>query len=120
MNKREVILGGVSAAPHVGADYLAPNRADLYVRPNMAELLAAEFGMTLDPRGGNVLIRIPPTEAWSFLESASSSDQLIRYAPPAVVAADLLDIHQDRARSAADRLLDRLAADVHRDLEKQR
>lgn len=104
----EVVMSGVSAAAAVGADYLAPNRAEVYVRPDKAENLVAEFGMSLDAQRGNLLIRVPPIEVWPFLAPGLAPDPRARYAPPAVVGADLLDVQEDRALIAAARLLDPL------------
>jgi excisionase family DNA binding protein len=118
VSDREVVMGGVSAAAAVGADYLAPNRAEVYVRPDKSENLVAEFGMALDPQRGNLLIRVPPIEAWPFLASAPSLEQRGQYAPAAVVAADLLDIREDRAQSAAAGLLGSLSPDFMRNQEK--
>ena len=102
----EVVIGGVSAAAIVGADYVAPNKAEVYVRHSKAANdLEAKFGMIIDQARGNLLVRVPPEQGWAFLAMASSSDDQRRYAPAPVVAADLLDIQEDRAQAAAAGLL---------------
>lgn len=96
----DVVTAGVSAAMQAGADYVAPGRAEIYAHPDKVDGLEAAFGMVRDHQRGNLLVRIPPAEVWPFLTSANGTD-----APLPVVAADLLDIHEDRADAAAAGLL---------------
>jgi excisionase family DNA binding protein len=107
---REVVMGGASAAAAVGADYVAPNRVEVYVHPDSVEILVAEFGIAPDSRRGNLVLRVPPMEAWSYLTSSPSPQERGQYAPAPVVAADLLDIREDRAQAAASQLLASLLA----------
>lgn len=100
----EVVRAGVSAAPRVGADYVAPGRAEVYVHPDRIGKLEAAFGLVPDDHGGNLVVRIPPASAWPFLISEG------RDAPAPVVAADLLDAKEDRAVLAAAGVLEPLLA----------
>ncbi|MFD5766948.1 type IV toxin-antitoxin system AbiEi family antitoxin [Streptomyces sp. NPDC127049] len=104
----DVVRAGVSATGDVGADYVAPGRAEVYVRPGKVGELAAEFGMVRDHERGNLVVRVPPADAWPFLASITGA------APSSVVAADLLDIHEDRADAAAAGLLRPLLAHCSR------
>jgi excisionase family DNA binding protein len=99
----DAVPAGVSAAARVGADYMAPGRAEIYAHPDKVGELELVFGMARTDQGGNLVVRIPPAEAWPFLTSSAGAD-----APSPVVAADLLDIREDRADSAAAGLLDPL------------
>jgi hypothetical protein len=109
----DVVRAGVSAAPRVGADYVAPGRAEVYVHPERLGELEAEFGLVADSEQGNLVVRVPPAGAWSFLQSGSSEsadhiDGDGKDAPASVVAADLLDAHEDRANVAAAGILEPL------------
>jgi excisionase family DNA binding protein len=97
----DVVRTGVSATGEVRADYVAPGRAEVYVRPDKVGELTTEFGMISDPQWGNLVVRIPPAGQWLFLSSFLREG----VAPPVVVAADLLDISEDRADAAAAGLL---------------
>ncbi|MFF3455445.1 type IV toxin-antitoxin system AbiEi family antitoxin [Streptomyces sp. NPDC002730] len=101
----EAVRAGVSAAAQVGADYVAPGRAEIYAHPDKLGKLEESFGMLRDHQRGNLVVRIPPAEMWPFLTSVKGAD-----APPSVVAADLLDIQEDRADAAAVALLRPLLA----------
>ncbi|WP_374207226.1 type IV toxin-antitoxin system AbiEi family antitoxin [Streptomyces sp. APSN-46.1] len=102
--------GGASAAAQAGADYVALGRAEIYVHPDRVDKLEAEFGMVRDEERGNVSLRIPPAEMWSFLTSRSETCGQGHDAPASVVAADLLDLHEGRADAAAAGLLESLLA----------
>ncbi|WP_327343307.1 helix-turn-helix domain-containing protein [Streptomyces europaeiscabiei] len=106
----DVVRGGTSAATHVGADYVAPGRAEIYVHPDRVGKLEAGFGLVRDSTRGNLLVRIPPSEVWPFLRSGPDTSAEGRDAPVSVVAADLLDIQEDRADTAAADLLRHLGA----------
>jgi excisionase family DNA binding protein len=97
----DVVRTGVSAAPRVGADYVAPGRAEIYVHPDRVGKLEAGFGLVLDAHGGNLVVRVPSATAWTFLVSAEWDEREGRDAPAPVVAADLLDTREDRAVAAA-------------------
>lgn len=102
----DVVRTGVSAAPRVGADYVALGRAELYVHPHRVGALEAEFGMLPDGERGNLVARIPPACVWTFLRSGPGgpgprSGEGGADAPAPVVAADLLDAQEERASVAA-------------------
>lgn len=107
---QDVVRGGASAAAQVGADYVALGRAEIYVHPGRVERLEAEFGLVRDEERGNVSLRIPPAEMWSFLTSRPGTAGQGHDAPASVVAADLLDLHEGRADAAAAGLLGSLLA----------
>lgn len=110
LTAQDVVRGGVSAAAQVGADYVALGRAEIYVHPDGVGELEAEFGMVRDEARGNVSLRIPPAEMWSFLTSRPGTAGQGHDAPTSVVAADLLDLHEGRADAAAAGLLESLLA----------
>jgi hypothetical protein len=119
LSRPDVVRAGVSAAPRVGADYVAPGRAEVYVHPERLGKLEAEFGLVLDSERGNLVVRVPPVSAWSFLQSGSGepagqADGEGKDAPASVVAADLLDAHEDRASVAAAGILEPLLAHPER------
>lgn len=103
----DVVRGGVSAAARVGASYLAPGKAEIYVHPDKVGKLEAGFGLARDNAAGNLLMHVAPAEAWPFLRSDAAPGES-GDAPAAVVAADLLDSEEDRAETAASELLQRL------------
>ena len=108
LDEADVVRAGASAAPRVGADYVAPGRAEIYVHPERIGKLEAAFGLVLDARRGNLVVRVPPADAWPFLVSAAGDADEGKDAPAAVVAADLLDAHEDRAGVAAVGILESL------------
>lgn len=106
----DVVRAGASAAPRVGADYVAPGRAEIYVHPDRIGKLEAAFGLVLDAQGGNLVVRVPPASAWSFLVSDVHEAEDGKDAPAPVIAADLLDTKEDRAVVAAAGILEPLLA----------
>ncbi|MEV4875593.1 type IV toxin-antitoxin system AbiEi family antitoxin [Streptomyces cyaneofuscatus] len=110
LDDADVVRAGASAAPRVGADYVAPGRAEIYVHPERIGKLEAAFGLVLDAHGGNLLVRVPPASAWPFLVSAQQAADEGVDAPPSVIAADLLDAKEDRALVAAAGILKPLLA----------
>ncbi|HEY5834381.1 hypothetical protein [Streptomyces sp.] len=111
----DVVRAGVSAAPRIGADYVAPGQAEVYVHPERLGTLEAEFGMMPDAEQGNLVVRVPPVSAWPFLQSGSGEHESQagergKDAPSSVVAADLLDAHEDRASVAAVGIIEPLLA----------
>ncbi|WP_226651482.1 type IV toxin-antitoxin system AbiEi family antitoxin [Streptomyces hydrogenans] len=106
----DVVRAGVSAAPRVGADYVAPGRAEVYVHPERIQKLEETFGLVLDAKRGNLIVRVPPASAWPFLAPESQASREGHDAPASVVAADLLDAHEDRASVAAEAILEPLLA----------
>ncbi|MFE1267557.1 helix-turn-helix domain-containing protein [Streptomyces sp. NPDC058758] len=105
-----VVRAGASAAPRVGADYVAPGRAEVYVHPERLQELEEAFGLVPDAQRGNLIVRVPPASAWPFLVPDSQAPCEGRDAPAPVVAADLLDAHEDRASVAAEGILEPLLA----------
>jgi hypothetical protein len=101
----DVVRAGVSAAPRAGADYVAPEQAEVYVRPDRVHRLEAHYGLLRDHERGNLLVRIPPAEAWPVLQTSRAAAVGGSDAPAAVIAADLLDRPDDRAHAAAAALL---------------
>ncbi|MEU6536622.1 type IV toxin-antitoxin system AbiEi family antitoxin [Streptomyces sp. NPDC047000] len=110
LSHSDVVRAGASAAPRVGADYVAPGRAEVYVHPDRISELEAAFGLVPDARGGNLVVRVPPASAWAFLVSDVCEAQEGRDAPTPVIAADLLDAKEDRAIAAAAGILEPLLA----------
>lgn len=110
LDDADVVRAGVSAAPRVGADYVAPGRGEVYVHPERVGKLEAAFGLVLDYQRGNLVVRVPPASAWPLLVSAVREVDTGRDAPAPVVAADLLDTHEDRASVAAVGILKPLLA----------
>ncbi|WP_369293453.1 type IV toxin-antitoxin system AbiEi family antitoxin [Streptomyces sp. TX20-6-3] len=106
----DVVRAGASAAPRVGADYVAPGRAEVYVHPDRIQELEQAFGLVPDAQRGNLIVRVPPASAWPFLAPDSQASREGHDAPASVVAADLLDAHEDRASVAAEGILEPLLA----------
>lgn len=92
------MLSGASAASHHGADLLAFEQIEAYVREKDLDALRREYGLRRpsDGQAANVVVRVPEPD-WPF-----SPD--LRVAPPLVVAADLLDAGDARSVRAARRL----------------
>ena len=110
IEKQDVVRAGASAAPRVGADYVAPGRAEVYVHPERIRELEEAFGLVPDAHRGNLIVRVPPASAWPFLAPDSQASREGHDAPASVVAADLLDAHEDRASVAAEGILEPLLA----------
>jgi excisionase family DNA binding protein len=100
----DVVRGGLSAR-YPATGYVAPGRAEIYVHPDRVGKLEAGFGLARNNERGNLLMHVPPAEAWSFLRPESDKSAAGGDAPAAVVAADLLDLQEDRAETAAGELL---------------
>ena len=94
-----LLLSGVSAAHEHGADIVAVNEVEAYVRAKDLEDVRAEYALQPPERGlrTNVVLRAPRPD-WPFPES-------IRFAPRLVVAADLIDAGDERSRRAGRALL---------------
>lgn len=105
-----VVRGGAGAATQLGADYVAPGHVEIYVHPSGLSELEQGFGMIHDNRRGNLLVRIPPADAWPVLVPASDRGRNGHDAPAPVVACDLLDLHEGRADAAAIGILRPLVA----------
>jgi excisionase family DNA binding protein len=94
-----IVLGGVSAAAHHGADVIAVDRVEGYVRADDLDDVRRAYALRPPPDGdsANVVLRVP-APAWPFSEGE-------RYAPPLVVAADLREAGDERSIRAALGLL---------------
>ena len=94
-----VVLGGVSAAVHHGADVLGLDSLEGYVRGEDLAALRREYGLRDPGRAdaANVLLRVP-LPVWPFAAGE-------RYAPRLVVAADLREAGDERSIRAARDLL---------------
>jgi excisionase family DNA binding protein len=95
----QVVLGGVSAAAHHGADVIALDRVEGYVRAADLDDVQRTYALRppADGEGADVVLRVP-APAWPFSEGE-------RYAPRLVVAADLREAGDDRSVRAALGLL---------------
>jgi hypothetical protein len=96
---RRVVLGGVSAAVHHGAEVLGLDRLEGYVRAEDFDGLRREYALREPgPRDvANVLLRVP-LPAWPFAPGE-------RHAPRLVVATDLREAGDERSTRAARDLL---------------
>ena len=96
-----VVLGGVSAAPHVKADLIDPNdHLEAYIRERDLEGLVRRFALNADAERPNVVLRVVTTELWPFAPDT-------RFCPPVVVALDLIETSDSRSRRAGFDLLQR-------------
>lgn len=94
-----IVLGGVSAAAHHGADVIAVDRVEGYVRTEDLDDVRTAYALRPpgDDEGANVVLRVP-APAWPFSEGEP-------YAPRLVVAADLREAGDDRSVRAGLGLL---------------
>lgn len=94
------VLSGVAAASHYGIDLVGDvDDVELYVEPEHFHDLVARKRINLAPQVPNVLIRVPfSAEVLHF------SDDHAGFAPPAAVAADLVDFGDERSIRAAHQL----------------
>jgi excisionase family DNA binding protein len=94
-----LVLGGVSAASHHGADVIAVDRLEGYVRANDLEDVRQTYALRPPGEGdsANTVLRVP-APAWPFPEGE-------HFAPRLVVAADLRDTGDERSVRAARGLL---------------
>jgi hypothetical protein len=94
-----IVLGGISAAAHHGADVLAVDRLEGYVRADDLADIERSYALRLPGQGegANVVLRVP-APAWPFAEGE-------RCAPRVVVAADLREAGDERSVRAARGLL---------------
>jgi excisionase family DNA binding protein len=94
-----LVLSGVSAAAHHGADIIALDDVEAYVREGDLGKVRRGQGLRPPAQGdvANVLLRVPRPE-WPFAPGD-------RYAPRLVVAADLLDAGDERSVRAARALI---------------
>jgi len=99
-----LVASGVSArSTRVGI--AARGQIEGYVRPDDVEEVVRAYGLRKAPANrANVILRVPAC-TWPF-------DEDEREAPPAVVAADVLDAGDSRSVSEARRILAELAKSV--------
>ncbi|MCT2586705.1 excisionase family DNA-binding protein [Actinophytocola gossypii] len=97
----QAAASGVRAARHYGLDLQAGrDEVELYVDADRFHELVGAKRIRLDPREPNVLIRVPRhSPVLAFSEAHRG------FAPPAAVAADLLDAGDERSVRAARQLL---------------
>ncbi|MEW6582932.1 MAG: helix-turn-helix domain-containing protein [Actinomycetota bacterium] len=94
-----LVRAGVTGALNYGADVIALELIEGYVRPGDLDPLAAAYALQVASEGReNVILRVPIGN-WPFEGGA-------RVAPRAVVAVDLIDSGDDRSVRAGHRLLD--------------
>jgi excisionase family DNA binding protein len=94
-----IVLGGVSAAGHHGADVIAVERLEGYVRADDLPRVMRAYGLRPPDHGegSNVVLRVPAA-AWPFADGE-------RHAPRLVVGADLREAGDERSVRAARELL---------------
>ncbi len=98
-----LVLAGGSAAQHHGADLIALERVEAYVRePDLAPLVAQYALRPAHAGAENVLVRIPSPE-WPFAPGS-------RFVAAAVVGVDLVDAADERSVWAGRALLRRVVA----------
>jgi hypothetical protein len=108
----DVVVGGVSAAPYVGADIVAVSSVEIYTTPDAEERLVRDYGLEVADDQPNVLIRTAEETTLNALShEADTSQGIRRLAVAAVVAADLADANDARTRRAAVQLLRTLLDD---------
>lgn len=96
-----LILGGASAAQYHGADLVALDHVEGYVRRDDLESIVAAYAMGPAIAGAeNVLLRVP-APSWPF-----PAGSLV--APAAVAAVDLVDAGDERSVRAGRALLRRI------------
>jgi hypothetical protein len=95
-----LVLSGVSAAGQHGADIIALDQVEAYVRSEDLEQVRREYAMRSPSPDApaNVTLRVPRPN-WPFPASE-------RVAPALVVAADLMDAGDERSVRAARALIE--------------
>jgi len=95
----EVVRGGISAAAEHGADLVAGNGFEGYVRAGDLDEFVSRFGLDDQAARPNVSLRIVRDVAWPFRLGQGSAGR-------AVIAVDLLESDDPRARRAGAELLE--------------
>jgi excisionase family DNA binding protein len=89
----DVVLGGISAAGHHGADLIAAGAVEAYVQASMIDALVDRYALDERADRPNVILRVVDDELWPFAAGE-------RFAPWPVVAVDLLESDDARSRRA--------------------
>lgn len=88
-----VVRGGISAAAEHGADLVAGDGFEGYVRAGDLDDLVSQFGLDDQAARPNVLLRVVDDAVWPFQSSQVAAGR-------AVVAIDLLESDDPRSRRA--------------------
>jgi hypothetical protein len=95
----QVVRAGISAAAEHGADLVVGDEFDGYVRAGDLDEFVSRFGLDDQAARPNVLLRVVSDVAWPFRLGQGSAGR-------AVVAVDLLESDEPRARRAGAELLE--------------
>lgn len=101
-----LVLSGVSAAAHAGADVLSGAEADGYLEVPKLDEFVKNHALAESGSRGNVTLRLVPEGSWYFLRG-------LRFAPTAAVGIDLSEDADPRLSDAGKAVLRAL------DLERQ-
>ncbi len=93
-----VVRGGISAAAEHGADLVAGDGFEGYVRAGDLDKLVSQLGLDDQAARPNVLLRVVDDAVWPFKPGQVSAGR-------AIVAVDLLESEEPRARRASADLL---------------
>lgn len=96
----EMVRCGVSAAAEHGADLLASDSFEGYVRVSDLGALVSRFALDGDAERPNVVLRVVDDAVWPFSEEQRAADR-------AVVAVDLLESDDARSRRSGAELAGR-------------
>ena len=94
------VRAGPSAAADHGIDLVGGGPAEAYVPESAMDSIAAAYRIEERPERPNLILRVVADADWPFPDGAE-------VAPLAVVAIDLLESDDERARRAAEQILDR-------------
>lgn len=93
----DVVLGGISAAGHHGADVIAAGVVEVYAKASMVDVLVDRYALDERAERPNVILRVVDDEHWPFATGE-------RFAPWPAVAVDLLESDDARSRRAGAEL----------------
>jgi hypothetical protein len=96
-----IVRGGISAAGEHGADLVASDGFEGYVRVSELDVLVSRFALDGQAARPNVALRIVDDAVWPFREEQIAADR-------AVVAVDLLEADDPRSRRSGAELVRRL------------
>jgi excisionase family DNA binding protein len=104
LNDSRVVRSGVSAPSDAGLGLVVSEELEGYVRGGDLEAIISKYGLRPADRGrADIVLRVPEPR-WPFGAA--------KVAPPAVVAADVLDAGDSRSIDAARNVLRRLAKET--------